>query len=154
MEELSSSDSDEDDATEPVAVPQAKPVAVPQAKPVRTPSRDEKEESVSYGHISGLFAQEVDACLAGAVQPRKVFNNLRLKHRPAADAPPEAVKRFMMIPSAKQIRERAQTLRRKQLRDKKLHQSREGIPVDEPRDDDDDPPPGTKSGITKAMTVS
>ena len=132
----------------------AKEVA-PAAAPRKVGGPASREASfVSYGHISGLFAQEVDIALAGSVKPRRVFNTLRVKHKPPPGALPEHLQKFMLIPSAKQIRERGQTLTRRSRREANAQKTRSGVKPDAPGSDDEDPPPGTTSSINAPMTVS
>ncbi len=93
-----------------------------------------------YGHISGMFRAEVDALLLHGVRPKNVFNKLRLKYRPFSAGDPQAVAKFMSLPSLMCLRDRAKNLRVKDLRDheeKTLGRHKAPGPRDSDTDTDD-----------------
>jgi len=93
-----------------------------------------------YGHISGMFRTEVDALLMHGVRPKNVFNKLRLKYRPFSASDPQAVAKFMSLPSRMCLRDRAKNLRVKDLREheeKTLGRHKAPGPRDSDTDEDE-----------------
>ena len=111
-----------------------------------------------YGHISGMFRAEVDALLLHGVRPKNVFNKLRLKYRPFSAGDPQAVAKFMSLPSLMCLRDRAKNLRVKDLQEhEEKTLGRNKVPGARDSDTDDGGDTGsdqeTGPSILRPMTV-
>ena len=115
--------------------------------------------TTAYGHISGMFRTEVDDQLLLGVRPKKLFNRLRLKYRPFAGGDAQDVAKFMSLPSLMCLRDRAKTLRARNLVEhEEKTQGKNKVPGSRESDTDDDDnavPCAEQTGpsILRAMTV-
>ena len=115
--------------------------------------------TTAYWHISGMFRTEVDDKLLPGVRPKKLFNKLRLKYRPFAASDKQDVAKFMSLPSLMCLRDRAKTLRARNLlehEEKTLGKHKvPGFRESDTDDDDNAVPCAEQTGpsILRAMMV-